>query len=755
LCDAGARIDGEEATGVALHDDQFLAVTSGVDSVGVEPLLVNEIPAQWYRLGSAEPPFACDGDLVEKPVSPNPVIDGSSYRVLDLPTESPNDSERNLISNPADGLASPFGWHDTDGAPGAEFTITRGNNTHAYLDQDDDEQQDFGGSPDGGAGLTFDFPADLTEHAQHYREAVTTNLFYGCNAFHDIFYRFGFDEPSGNFQANNYGRGGGSGDYVRCEAADGSGTNNANFSTPAADSGTPRMQMFLWPGNQFGRQNQLVVNGVGEFGATWARFGPPATNAGTSGPIVLVNDGVATPPVGTVNDGCEPYGPLPSGAIAVVDRANTPPPPPNNQPPTCSFLDQVHNAEAAGAAGVVIVQNSDANPPILSGSMVAAPPGIPAVAVSQADGDAIKAALPGSGTLRKNPAHPGIRDGDFENGIIFHEYGHGLSNRLTGGPGINCLSGNEQAGEGWSDFVAISTMIDPALDDPQGPRGMGPYALFQDSRQGNGIRPRPYSRNMEIQPFTYDSIKSNGWLNGTSLALPHGLGHGWAAVLWDMTWDLVDKHGFNPNVYESWSTGGNNRAIQYVVDGLKLQGCGPGLVVARDAIIAGADELSDGEDTCTLWSSFSRRGLGFSAVQGTTNRNDNDEAFDTNPECRRGFQQPASHPYGTLRDVDAGDTVPLRFTADGYRELDVLASNSPFSRRVDCDTLRVPSQGEFTTPRELPIDTETPGNSKLTVNANGVFTYPWATLEEWGGTCREVVVTRDDGKQHRAFFRFL
>jgi len=86
---------------------------------------------------------------------------------------------------------------------------------------------------------------------------------------------------------------------------------------------------------------------------------------------------------------------------------------------------------------------------------------------------------------------------------------------------------------------------------------------------------------MEIQPFTYDSIKTGAWLNGTSLALPHGLGHGWAAVLWDMTWDLIDKHGFNTNVYEAWDTGGNNRAIQYVVDGLKLQGCGPGLVVAR------------------------------------------------------------------------------------------------------------------------------------------------------------------------------
>ena len=118
---------------------------------------------------------------------------------------------------------------------------------------------------------------------------------------------------------------------------------------------------------------------------------------------------------------------------------------------------------------------------------------------------------------------------------------------------------------------------------------MGPYALFQPNRQGNGIRPRPYSRNMEIQPFTYDIIKTNGWLNGTSLALPHGLGHGWAATLWDATWDLVDKHGFNPNVYEDWDTGGNNRAIQYVVDGLKIQGCGPGVVVARAAIIAAAN----------------------------------------------------------------------------------------------------------------------------------------------------------------------
>ena len=161
---------------------------------------------------------------------------------------------------------------------------------------------------------------------------------------------------------------------------------------------------------------------------------------------------------------------------------------------------------------------------------------------------------------------------------------------------------------------------------------MGPYSLFQPDRHGNGIRPRPYSRDMNIQPFTYDSIKTNGWLNGTSLALPHGLGHGWAAMLWDMDWDLIDKYGFNRNLYAAWNTGGNTRALQYVIDGLKLQGCNPGLVVSRAAIIAAAEVRNNGPaDTCTLWATFARRGFGYSAVQGTTNRNDNTEAFDTHP----------------------------------------------------------------------------------------------------------------------------
>ena len=78
---------------------------------------------------------------------------------------------------------------------------------------------------------------------------------------------------------------------MRCEAADGNGTNNANFNTPAQDGQAPRMQMFLWPGNQFGPQNEVIVDGLGSFGSAWARFGPPLTDAAISGSLYNAGNG--------------------------------------------------------------------------------------------------------------------------------------------------------------------------------------------------------------------------------------------------------------------------------------------------------------------------------------------------------------------------------------------------------------------------------------------------------------------------------
>ena len=672
-------------------------------------------------------------------LSPTPVTDGSAYRVFAWPNESPNDAARTLVANPADNVASPYGWHDTNGSPGPEYVTTQGNNVHAYMDQDSNNAPDYGSSPSGGSNLRFDFPLDLTQHAQNNRDAAVANLFYSNNMIHDVLYRYGFDDVSGNFQSDNYGRGGSGNDAVRAEAADGSGTNNANFSTPAADGGAPRMQMYLWPGSQFGQPNSVTIKGGATYNASYARFTPAPTPAGLPN-HTLVYGGTGC------SDSLYPASRPAKKWIAVVDGGTT----------ACTYLQRVLVAQSLNAKAVVIAHNATGNPPTLTGSMIDVPVKIPAVAVSQADGAAIKAVIAAGpapkGSVEKNANHPGIRDGDVDNGIVIHEYGHGVSNRLTGGPKTqNCLSGNEQAGEGWSDYLAITLLLDPRLDKPEGTRGLVPYALFQADRTGGGLRPRPYSRNMDIQPFTYDSIKTGGWLNGTSLALPHGLGHGWAAVLWDMTWDLIDKHGFNPNIYGTWNTGGNNRSLQYVIDGLKLQGCGPGLVVARDAIIAAAEVRNEGPaDKCTIWGSFARRGLGYSAVQGTTDRNDNTEAFDTHPDCRRNLQSPvAAEP--AMNTAVAGDKLALKFSADGYRGLDVLAEQQPYSRLVDCTTLQTVTPGQTAiTPRPTPV--KALGNLK--VNDRGVFTFAWKTDPLWAGTCREFVATADSGNQYRAYYRF-
>jgi hypothetical protein len=264
--------------------------------------------------------------------------------------------------------------------------------------------------------------------------------------------------------------------------------------------------------------------------------------------------------------------------------------------------------------------------------------------ISQEDANEIKQGLPATGRVHRNTARPPVRDGDFDNAIILHEYMHGVSNRLTGGPTVNCLFGDEDMGEGWSDYLAIAMLLNPALDDPEGPRGMGAYALYQGSREAAGIRPAPYSRNMAIQPATYDSIKRAGWLEGSSLALPHGTGHVWGAILWDLTWDLIDRHGFNRDIYEPWHEGGNNLAIQLVIDGLKLQGCTPGFVVARDAIIAADAALTGnpaegvpGANECLIWQTFARRGLGVDADQGDfESKTDGTEGFAVPAHCAGG-----------------------------------------------------------------------------------------------------------------------
>src|SRR5690606_4478363 len=133
---------------------------------------------------------------------------------------------------------------------------------------------------------------------------------------------------------------------------------------------------------------------------------------------------------------------------------------------------------------------------------------------------------------------------------------------------------------------------------------------------------------------------------------------------------------------------GNTRALQYVMDGMSIQGCRPGFVDGRNGIIAAAEAVG-GEDTCNVWATFARRGLGYSAIQGTSSsRDDNVEAFDVPPTCEapgEGFLSPLSDT--ALNTVRAGSTTPVRFNLGGDLGAEPLrAAHSPMIQEISCET---------------------------------------------------------------------
>lgn len=531
---------------------------------------------------------------------------GAVYNAYPLGLESPLNGGRQLLTGVESPQASPFGWHDVNGLTGAEYTITRGNNVFTYEDENDTDMPGY--SPDGGGTLNFDYPLNFALTPQQNMDAALTNLFVWNNFMHDVSYRYGFDEESGNFQANNYNRGGQQDDEVHAQGFDGSGTNNANFGTPE-DGYNPRMQMFLW---QHRRGNLLTVNSpaglAGSFSCTAALFGPYPPNPGsiTADVVLMRSSGGST-------EGCSPAtnAAALNGKIALIDRG------------TCPFVDKAQNAQQAGAVAVIVVNNVSGPAMALTGDDFGQLT-IPSIGITREDGDLIKAALAnGVNASVGGLVNSLVYDCNFDNGVISHEYGHGISTRLTGGPSsVDCLRNDEQAGEGWSDFFAL-VMTEAPGSSVNDVRAIGNYPSGQTS-SGIGIRTYPYSHDMTVNPFTYRSVGSQ--------VIPHGVGSVWCTMIWDLYWDMVALYPHSHDLYAT--DGGNNKAIRLVMEGLRLQPCSPGFVDARNAILQADQLLYGGIHYCLIWKTFARRGLGFSASQGSSGTvGDETEAFDLPPGC--------------------------------------------------------------------------------------------------------------------------
>ena len=319
-------------------------------------------------------------------------------------------------------------------------TVTTGNNVDAYLDTNADNQPDAinGSGLQNGRAFSsiqdFTFPFTLGVDPRTQRAATVSNLFYFNNIMHDFSYGLGFTESAGNFQTNNFGRGGAGNDSVRAESQDGSGTNNANFGTPP-DGQRPRMQMFLFT----------------------------------------------------------------------------------------------------------------------------------------------------RGTADLNDDRDSGQDGD----VVLHEYGHGISNRLVGGPAnTSCLGGTQAGamGEGWSDYWAATFY------------GNGVIGEFVTNNLTNGIRRAAYSVPANPVHDSYADVGAGGFQ-------VHRDGEVWAATLWDLRQTL-----------------GAAIADRLVLQGMKFTPCSPSFLNARDGILMADQNLNGNANRCVIWQVFARHGMGVSAQgnNGTT-----------------------------------------------------------------------------------------------------------------------------------------
>ncbi|HMY57039.1 MAG TPA: M36 family metallopeptidase [Pseudomonadota bacterium] len=542
------------------------------------------------------------------------------YRVWDSPmgndytphptgtrtSAAPGFKAANLVTLSSAGTSRNDPWLPDDA------TELYGNNVFAYADL---------ASPDGwGPGdakvpltgpKTFDRVYDPSTDplaSTNNSQAITTNLFYILNWMHDYFYDAGWTESAFNPQKSNKGRGGIEGDPIRGEAQDSGGRNNANASTPA-DGGMPRIQMYVWDAVGASGKVNSPADVAGDYEVSGAPYG--ANPFSTTGELVIADDGV-----GNTADGCEaPFknAAAMAGKIALMTFGEG----------NCASRVKVKNAQLAGAKGAIVVSvDPTFGLPAMGGTDATITIGV--IGMTYDDGMKLWNKVKGGATVNATIAGGrAVRDGSLEAGVVSHEWGHIMSNRLIGNAvGLSNNQGGSM-GEGWSDFVVLLSIVRP--EDASVPANANWNGVFPDMAYsvwapGNkafydGLRRYPYSADLTKNPLTFKHIEDGVPLpttpapafggDGGSNAEVHNAGEVWASVLWECYSSLLRDSRLTFDQ-------ANERMRRYLVSSLKLTPNAPTFLEARDAVLAAA-WVSDRADYDAFVKAFAKRGMGAGA----------------------------------------------------------------------------------------------------------------------------------------------
>jgi len=246
---------------------------------------------------------------------------------------------------------------------------------------------------------------------------------------------------------------------------------------------------------------------------------------------------------------------------------------------------------------------------------------------------------PGPGTVAANA-------GD-ESDVVFHEYTHGLSNRLVvdaaGNSGLIGQQGDSM-GEAWSDFYALDYLVDQGLEKDTAKPGEMLVGKYWTA--GSTIRSEPadctVGASATICPGTAGA-GSGGYTYGDFGKISsrgvevHADGEIWAQTLWDLRTAI-----------------GTKKAQSIVTRAMELSPSNPSFLDMRNSILAADLVVNKGDNQKTIWKVFAKRGMGYfaAAVDGADVQPVED--FSTPP--------PASTPRGTLKgkvtDQDTKAAIP-------------------------------------------------------------------------------------------------
>lgn len=211
-------------------------------------------------------------------------------------------------------------------------------------------------------------------------------------------------------------------------------------------------------------------------------------------------------------------------------------------------------------------------------------------------------------------------NGSDEAAIVYHEYGHGLSNRLmVNASGASNITTAQAAmmGEAISDFYALDLLVhEGSLSDSAAP---GDLRLGTYATNGAGIRAKPIDCPVDpagttlacnrndtattvLGGYTYGDIAHTLNFAGPDLDFtPHNGGEVWAETLWEI------RQAF-----------GRETALQLITGGMRLVGVAPSMLDMRDAILQQAVAMRSEPDAADpvyagLWEIFRQRGFGRTA----------------------------------------------------------------------------------------------------------------------------------------------